>query len=204
MNGYEKRTHNKRDAIITAAQELFAENGIAAVSITDIAAKANVSRVTLFKYFGNKEALAKEVVYSWIGHLMAEYDAIISSDMPLPQKLLGLLNTKLAGREKIGEQFIRETAWDDPGLLRLFKELAAAHALPKIMQIIDEGKRSGDIAPNLDNEAILTYFSAFGPIVKNPEYIKKGKAFQTSLFNLFMGGLIKNWYSIIEKDTQSE
>lgn len=72
--------------------------------------------------------------------------------------------------------------------------MTAAHALPIIMQFIEEGKRSGDIDSSLDNEAILAYFSAFGPIVKNPEYIKKGKEFQTSMFNLFMGGLIKNWY----------
>lgn len=198
MNGYEKRTKEKRDAIIKAAQKLFAEKGVTAVSITDIAAQANVSRVTLFKYFGNKEELAKEAMLSWIEFLMMEYEDILSSSLPFHQKLLKLLNIKLAGREKIGEQFIRTTAWDDPELLRLIKEMTAAHALPKIMELIDEGKRTGDIDSSLDNEAILAYFSAFGPVVKNPEYIKKGKAFQTSMFNLFMGGLIKNWYKINE------
>lgn len=194
MNGYEKRTQEKRDAIVKAAQELFAERGITAVSITDIAAKANVSRVTLFKYFGDKEALAKEAMFSWIELLMREYEAILSSGIPFHQKLLGLLSTRLSGRERIGEQFIHSTAWDDPELLRLIKEMTSTHALPIIMQIIEEGKHSGDIDSSLDNEAILAYFSAFGPIVRNPEYIKKGKEFQTSMFNLFMGGLIKNWY----------
>lgn len=202
MNGYEKRTRNKRNAIVTAARELFSEKGIAAVSITEIAAQAKVSRVTLFKYFGDKEALAKEVVYEWVGQLMTEYDAVLSGDLPLPQKLLRLLNTKLAGREKIGEQLIRATAWDDPELLKLFGQLAGAQALPKVMQVIEEGKRSGDIPHHLDNEAIIAYFSAFGAVVKNPEYIKKGKEFQASLYNLFMGGLIRNWYSIVEKGDQ--
>lgn len=194
MNGYERRTQEKRDAIVKVAQELFAEKGIAAVSVTDIAAKANVSRVTLFKYFGDKETLAKEAMFSWIELLMKEYETILSSAKPFHQKLLGLLSTRLDGRERIGERFIHSTAWDDPELLRIIKEMTAAHALPIIMQFIEEGKRSGDIDSSLDNEAILAYFSAFGPIVKNPEYIKKGKEFQTSMFNLFMGGLIKNWY----------
>lgn len=196
MNGYEKRTREKREAIIKAAQELFAAKGITGVHITDIADKANVSRVTLFKYFGDKEILAKKAMYSWIEQLMMEYDAIISSDMAFHQKLLCLFNTKLAGRDKIGEQFINTTAWEDPELIRLIKELSSAHALPKIMMLIDEGKRSGDIYSSLDNEAILAYFSAFGPVVTNPDYIKKGRAFQKSLFNLFMGGLIRDWYKI--------
>ncbi len=194
MNGYERRTQEKRDAIVKVAQELFAEKGIAAVSVTDIAAKANVSRVTLFKYFGDKETLAKEAMFSWIELLMREYETILSSAKPFHQRLLELLSTRLAGRERIGERFIHSTAWDDPELLRLIKEMTATHALPIIMQFMEEGKCSGDIDSSLDNEAILAYFSAFGPIVKNPEYIKKGKEFQTSMFNLFMGGLIKTWY----------
>lgn len=194
MNGYQRRTQEKRDAIVKAAQKLFAENGIAAVSVTDIAAKADVSRVTLFKYFGDKETLAKEAMFSWIELLMMEYETILSSSKPFHKKLLELLSTRLAGRDMIGEQFIHSMAWDDPEFLRLIKEMTATHALPIIMQFMEEGKLSGDIDSSLDNEAILTYFSAFGPIVKNPEYIKKGKEFQTSMFNLFMGGLIKNWY----------
>ena len=194
MNGYERRTGEKRNAIVKAARELFAEKGVAAVSVTDIAAKASVSRVTLFKYFGDKETLAKEAMFSWIELLMTEYETILSSDTPFHQKLLGLLSTRLAGRERIGEQFIQATAWDDPELQRLIREMTAAHAFPIILRFIEEGKHSGDIDSSLDNEAILAYFSAFGPIVKNPEYIKKGKAFQTSMFNLFMGGLIKKWW----------
>ncbi|RCX17886.1 TetR family transcriptional regulator [Anaerobacterium chartisolvens] len=194
MNGYKRRTQKKRDAIVKAAQELFSEKGIAAVSVTDIAAKANVSRVTLFKYFGDKEALAKEAMFSWIELLMKEYETILSSTKPFHKKLLELLNTRLAGRERIGERFIHSTAWDDPELLRLIKEMTATYALPIIMKFMEEGKRSGDIDSSLDNEAILAYFSAFGPIVRSPEYIKKGKEFQISMFNLFMGGLVKNWY----------
>jgi AcrR family transcriptional regulator len=194
MNGYERRTREKRNAIVKVAQELFAEKGITAVSVTDIVEKANVSRVTLFKYFGDKETLAKEAMFSWIELLVREYETILSSTKPFHKKLLELLSTRLAGRERIGERFIHSTAWDDPELLRLIKEMTATHALPIIIQFMEEGKRSGEIDGSLDNEAILAYFSAFGPIVRNPEYIKKGKEFQTSMFNLFMGGLIKNWY----------
>ncbi len=204
MNGHEKRTQGKRNAIVKAAQELFAEKGVTGVSVTDIAAKAKVSRVTLFKYFGDKETLTKEAMSSWIEQLMTEYDTILSSGMPFHQKLLQLLHTRLTGRKRIGEQFIQATVWGDPELQRLIKEMTATHAVPIIMRFIDEGKQSGEIDSSLDNEAILAYFSAFGPVVKNPEYIKKGKAFQTSMFNLFMGGLIKNWYQRMDTTHQAQ
>ncbi len=47
--------------------------------------------------------------------------------------------------------------------------MTATHALPIIMQFMEEGKLSGDIDSSLGNEAILAYFSAFGPSVKNPD-----------------------------------
>ena len=44
MNGYEKRTQAKKEAILNVARELFTKRGIADVKISEIAAKANVSQ----------------------------------------------------------------------------------------------------------------------------------------------------------------
>ena len=203
MIGSSKGSTKKRDAILQAARVLFAQKGVGGASITDIAAKANVSRVTLFKYFGDKDALAREVIIAWVEQLMVEYDAVLQSNLPFPKKLMTLLNTRIAGREKIGEQFIHTAAWEDPELTRLIGKMASYSALPKIMQLLEEGKRTGHIDASLDNEAILVYFSACKPLVTNPEYIKKEKAFHMSLFNLFMGGLIKNWYGLKEEEEAS-
>jgi AcrR family transcriptional regulator len=200
LNGYDKRTREKKNAVIKAAQELFAEKGISEVSITEIASRASVSRVTLFKYFGDKRTLAREAMLDWVVTLLSEYEAILTSDRPFPQKLYGILSAKLEGREKIGEQFIRSAAWEDPELQRLIKEMAGVRALPILFKLIEDGKRSGDIDSSLDDTAILTYLSVLGPVVKSPEFIKKNEAFQTSIFNLFMGGLLKDWYAIVEEE----
>lgn len=50
-----QRTH---DAISTAAITLFLERGFEAVSVAQVAAAAQVSKPTLFKYFASKEDLA--------------------------------------------------------------------------------------------------------------------------------------------------
>ncbi len=193
MNGYEKRTLGKREAILEAARTLFARKGVTETSVTEIAAGARVSRVTLFKYFGSKEALAREAMLSWIDLLTSEYEGILSGEMPFREKLVALLSARFAGRERIGERFICATAWEDEELQRLIGELAVARAYPVATELIREGKRTGDIDPSLSDEAIFAYLSAFGPVVRNPEYARKGKAFQADLFNLFLGGLVTNW-----------
>lgn len=54
-----KRRHVQQ-RIIEAAHELFAANGFDNVSVTDIAAQADVGRTTFFRYFGDKA----EVVFA--------------------------------------------------------------------------------------------------------------------------------------------
>jgi AcrR family transcriptional regulator len=53
----ERKQQRARDAIITAAYELFAERGYLAVTVTDIAERAEVGRTTFFRYFADKQEL---------------------------------------------------------------------------------------------------------------------------------------------------
>lgn len=52
---------SKRERIIAAATELFAENGFEVTSIQDIACKASVAKGTVYLYFESKEVLVREV-----------------------------------------------------------------------------------------------------------------------------------------------
>lgn len=57
-NGLRERKKNKtRSDIIKAATKLFISKGFDATTMDDIAEAAVVSRSTLFRYFGNKEAM---------------------------------------------------------------------------------------------------------------------------------------------------
>lgn len=56
----ERKQQRAREQIVDAAFELFAERGFAAVTVADIAERAEVGRTTFFRYFGDKQ----EVVFS--------------------------------------------------------------------------------------------------------------------------------------------
>jgi AcrR family transcriptional regulator len=51
----ERKRRRAKEAIHQAALELFAERGYDAVSVTDIAERAEVGRTTFFRYFGDKQ-----------------------------------------------------------------------------------------------------------------------------------------------------
>lgn len=56
---------DKRDRILRAALECFAERGFHGTPVPDIAARAGVGAGTIYRYFESKEALVNAVYRSW-------------------------------------------------------------------------------------------------------------------------------------------
>ena len=60
-NAMEKRSE-KFESITSAAKSLFWKHGIRRVSIEEICEDAGVSKMTCYKYFSNKTAIAKYLI----------------------------------------------------------------------------------------------------------------------------------------------
>jgi TetR/AcrR family transcriptional repressor of mexJK operon len=61
----------QREAILEAAERVFLEKGLERAQMVDIAAQAGITKVTLYRYFANLDAVALEVqvgsgVYSFV------------------------------------------------------------------------------------------------------------------------------------------
>jgi TetR/AcrR family transcriptional repressor of mexJK operon len=59
---FEGRSGRKRLAILDAAREVFLRNGYAGASMDDVAALAEVSKVTIYKHFSDKRSLFIAVI----------------------------------------------------------------------------------------------------------------------------------------------
>jgi TetR/AcrR family transcriptional repressor of mexJK operon len=66
----EGRTPRKRRAITAAATEVFLQHGYLGASMDEVAAKAGVSKQTVYKQFENKERLFAEIVLGTSDQLM--------------------------------------------------------------------------------------------------------------------------------------
>ncbi len=72
---YSRLPRERRVAeIMAAARTVFDEQGYAAASVAEIAARAGVVEGSVYRYFENKRALLVEVVERWYEELLADYD----------------------------------------------------------------------------------------------------------------------------------
>jgi TetR/AcrR family transcriptional regulator, mexJK operon transcriptional repressor len=62
------RTARKRKAIMDAATEVFLQHGYLGASMDEVAARAAVSKQTVYKHFADKQRLFAEILDGTVGH----------------------------------------------------------------------------------------------------------------------------------------
>ncbi|MDA0635345.1 TetR/AcrR family transcriptional regulator [Nonomuraea sp. MCN248] len=73
------RTARKRRAILAAATEVFLQNGYLGASMDEVAAKAAVSKQTVYKQFADKKHLFAEIILGTTAHLVDGFEQTYGS-----------------------------------------------------------------------------------------------------------------------------
>jgi len=86
-----RRKEARPSELLEAALHLFVEKGFAATRLEDVAARAGVSKGTLYLYFENKDALFKAVIQEGIIPVIAENEVIAAKHSGCSFELLDIL-----------------------------------------------------------------------------------------------------------------
>jgi TetR/AcrR family transcriptional repressor of mexJK operon len=105
----ESRSDRKRKALLLAATEIFLDKGYDSTSMDDVAAKAAVSKPTVYKYFSDKERLFAEIVRATTGEI---------------DSLVRLVAETMAGQKSV-----------ESGLLVLARRFIIALMEPRILRL---------------------------------------------------------------------
>jgi len=81
--------HNKRDDILQAALELFAERQYDGTTVPMIADKAQVGAGTIYRYFESKEVLVNELFQDCVKDLSDRLTAPVPVDLPEVARVRG-------------------------------------------------------------------------------------------------------------------
>ncbi len=89
-------TDRKREAIVQAAIAEFRAQGFEATSMDKVAARAEVSKRTLYNHFPSKDELFAEILRVLWQSAMSQEDLPYSADAPMREQLLALMMQKMA------------------------------------------------------------------------------------------------------------
>lgn len=190
VNGYEKRTKQKKDSILEIATKLFIERGITNVSISEISTKAGVSQVSIYNYFGDKNNLAREAFISYIKQVVREYEELLDRDIPFSEKIEQIMCKKHNAILELSHSDFSQQAMEDKAFRQLYKEAASIQAQSVYGKFIQVGKKAGAIDPSLSDDALLTFLLSSASIMHQPDYYKKSIKYKENILNLFLYGLL--------------
>ena len=195
MDGHKKRAIKKGNDIKKSALELFNKFGVNKVSVDEIASYAGVSKVTIYKYFKNKDGLYKEVVKMVLDENMKALQNIVSSDIPFVDKLKYLITMKAGSLSYMKGAFSYELIKNNYEMLEYLENNYISKAKELISSCIEYAKKEGYIDNNLSNETIYLYMDIFrAGLAEEASNIKSAisdrRTFE-DLINLYFYGLIK-------------
>lgn len=150
----EKRSA-KFDSIVTAAKELFWRYGISRVTIEEICSEAGVSKMTFYKYFTNKIAIAKYIIEDQAEKGLQEYRAILDSDIPYREKVLKTFELKRKGADNYSQELVNDIYKSNDPELHAFIEEVMKRGLDIFIGDLKKAQKNGDVRHDIKPEFII-------------------------------------------------
>ncbi|MEC5341319.1 TetR/AcrR family transcriptional regulator [Brenneria populi] len=160
-------TEERRQAIITAAAQLFQEIGYERASMNEVAKRVGGSKATLYNYFSSKEELFETVVRTYSANFMTDAAAELtkpgSENLSIEQKLtlFGERMLQVLAGENQALQIYRvvvgESGHSDIGTL--FHESGIRQSLETLAQAMADAAQKGELIAG-DPELRVKQFTA--------------------------------------------
>jgi len=151
----EARSTARREAILAAALDEFAQRGFAAARLDDVARRAGVAKGTIYLYFRDKESLFQELIRVMLAPVVGTIEAMGEADLPAR-----------AIADRFVEFFVREiyeTRRKDvirlmiaegrrfPKLAEFYYREVLSRIIAAVRGVLKRAEARGEIAPGLAN-----------------------------------------------------
>ncbi|MFA6341864.1 MAG: TetR/AcrR family transcriptional regulator [Fibrobacteraceae bacterium] len=145
---WQRKKEERPQEILSAALELFVQQGFSATKVEQVARKAGVTPGTLYVYFENKEALLKAVVKEGLGPILSFGNKFLDEYTGTPEDLVYQLvnqwwalmeSEHVAGLPKL----MTAESSNFPELAHFYIEEVLTHALDMIRRILRYGIERG-------------------------------------------------------------
>lgn len=195
MNGFEKRRNEKKKAIMQTALELFDQYGFDRVTVTEIADKAHVSKVSIYNFFESKDNLRRVIIKDMLDESTEKIKTLIEKEENFIKKIEEYIQIRTWYYSKYSLRFFFEAVESDPELRQYLDDFNAS-SKQLVMTFIEKGKRSGVFSPDASNAAIEIYIDMIQAYLMHNKQIRdrieRNPELAREINMLFLDGLIRN------------
>ena len=156
-----------KDVLIEAAKKLFWAKGIRGVSIEEICKTAQVSKMSFYRNFKNKEAIAFKVLDTIHQHSQSTYRSIMDQKTTFEQKIKALIQMEYDQIKGVSRAFIEEVYGHSP-----FQEQIKSYQKKiqkEVLHDFGNAQKKGEIRQDIKMEFILYILQDMNKKMVDPE-----------------------------------
>ena len=151
---------SRRDELLDLAATMFAERGLRATTVRDIADSAGILSGSLYHHFKSKEQMVEEVLRDFLDWLFGRYQEIVDTEPNPLERLKGLFMTSF---EAIEHRHAQVVIYQDEAKrlssLPQFDFVDARNIEQRKLWIdlLDEGVEQGCFRPDIDVDVVYRF-----------------------------------------------
>ena len=151
---------SRRDELLDLAATMFAERGMRATTVRDIADSAGILSGSLYHHFKSKEQMVEEVLRDFLDWLFGRYQEIVDTEPNPLERLKGLFMTSF---EAIEDRHAQVVIYQDEAkrLSSLpqfdFVEARNQEQRKLWIDLLNEGVEQGCFRPDIDVDVVYRF-----------------------------------------------
>ncbi|HWI48526.1 MAG TPA: TetR/AcrR family transcriptional regulator [Rummeliibacillus sp.] len=161
MNGFERRAALIKEKILKTTLEMLKTWEPSKLRIADIAKTAQVSQVTIYNYFGGKEALIHEVVKNYIDSSISDFQKYMQQDGTVKEKIERMILQDKEAYHSLSPFLINQLLTEDKKLAEYVQEETTEKIIPPMIKLIEDGKENGEISEKVTTKAFLVFINFY-------------------------------------------
>lgn len=162
----------KRKQLIQTAKDLFFRYGIKRVTVEEICREANVSKMTFYKHFKNKNELVKTMVIGMTNEAMIKYRSLMDKDIPFEDKVRETIHMKFEGTDQMSQEFLSDyLTHAEPGMQEFIHQ-RGQEIYGIVVGDYAEAQKRGEIRQDIKIEFILWYLNKMLDLIGDEELEK--------------------------------
>ncbi len=161
----------KHRQLLETAKELFWKHGYKRVTIEEICSKANVSKMTFYRFFPNKMEIAKAVFDMVIDKAIDDFRELMRSNLSASEKMRRMLEVKFQGTNDISKEFMMDF-YNNPDLeVSTYIQQRSNQVWASILEDFRQGQREGWLRSDFKPEMILIFSNKIMELVNDEKVL---------------------------------